>query len=50
MRVELEKVSWPNWEETVTSTTITVIVVTMVAVFIGINDFAYDQLLRFLFK
>ncbi len=50
VQAELVKVTWPNWDETVTSTAITIIVVAMVGVFIGLNDFLYDQLLRTLFK
>ena len=47
---ELAKVTWPNWEETMTSTAITVIVVGMVGIFIGLNDLLYDRLMLAVFK
>jgi len=49
-KTELEKVTWPTREETIASTAITIVVVGLVAVFIGLNDFAYHQLILILFR
>ena len=47
---EIKKVSWPNKQESIASTIITIIVVVFFAIFIGFNDLIYDGIIKIFFK
>lgn len=45
VRAELRKVNWPNWSELISSTTVVLVTVFAVAIFIGVVDFAISNLI-----
>jgi len=47
-KVELKKVSWPTPKQTFASTSIVVVVVIIVSVFLGIVDFGLVKLIKLL--
>ena len=46
VKVELKKVSWPSRKETVGSTFVVLVVVIIVALFLGIIDIGLSRLVR----
>ncbi|HPL63972.1 MAG: preprotein translocase subunit SecE [Syntrophales bacterium] len=46
VRAELRKVTWPNWKGTVASTSVVLVVVLIVSLFLGIVDFGLTKLIR----
>ncbi|MEA3305246.1 MAG: preprotein translocase subunit SecE [Candidatus Omnitrophota bacterium] len=48
VKVELGKVSWSTREELITSTIVVLISVTLLAIFIGICDFAFLRIINFI--
>ena len=45
VRAELRKVNWPNWNELLSYTTVVIVTVFFVAVFIGVVDFLFSKLI-----
>jgi len=45
-KVELKKVTWPSSKQTVASTSVVLIVVVVVSLFLGIVDFGVAKLIR----
>ncbi len=45
VRAELRKVNWPNWNELISYTTVVLVTVFAVAIFIGVVDFAVSNLI-----
>lgn len=45
VRAELRKVNWPNWNELLSYTTVVIVTVVFVAVFIGVVDFLFSKLI-----
>lgn len=50
VRVELKKVAWPSKKEISGSTWVVVVVVVLIAAFIGIIDIGLTKLLRLVIK
>lgn len=48
-RAEMNKVTWPNKQEIIGSTIVTVVVSVLVSIFIGVVDFALDKAVRNIF-
>ncbi|MCK5127751.1 MAG: preprotein translocase subunit SecE [candidate division Zixibacteria bacterium] len=48
-KVEMKKVTWPNKQEIIGSTIVTVVVSIIVSIFIGIVDFGLDTAVRAIF-
>ncbi|MDY7031929.1 MAG: preprotein translocase subunit SecE [Thermodesulfobacteriota bacterium] len=46
VRVELKKVTWPSRKETVGSTSVVLVVVIIIAVFLGLVDIGLSRLIR----
>jgi preprotein translocase subunit SecE len=46
VRVELKKVTWPSRKQTVGATTVVLLLVILVSVFLGIVDFGLSSLIR----
>lgn len=46
VKVELKKVSWPDRNELLGSTTVVIMTVFILAVFIGICDFIFSKLIH----
>ena len=46
VRAELRKVTWPSWKGTVASTSVVLVVVLIVSLFLGIVDFGLTKLIR----
>jgi len=46
-KVELKKVTWPTPKQTVASTSVVIIIVFIVAIYLGIVDFALAKLVKF---
>jgi len=46
VRVELKKVTWPSRKETIASTSVVLITVILVAVFLGIVDLGLSRLIK----
>ena len=45
-KVELKKVTWPTPKQTLASTSIVIIVVIIVSVFLGIGDFGLTKIIK----
>ncbi len=45
-KVELKKVTWPTPKQTLASTSVVIIVVVIVSVFLGIVDFGISKIIR----
>ncbi len=50
VKVELKKVSWPDKNELLGSTTVVVISVTILALFIGICDFIFSKAMQIMIR
>ena len=48
VRVELSKVTWPTRKETLASTSVVLIIVFIIAAFLGIVDLGLSKLMRLL--
>ena len=48
VKVELKKVTWPTRKETVASTSVVLIVVFLVSIFLGVVDIALSRALKIL--
>ena len=46
VKVELKKVTWPSRKETLTSTTVVLVLVILAAVFLGLVDLGLSRLIR----
>ena len=46
VKIELQKVNWPNVNEVVSYTSVVIVVVLLVAFFIGGIDFLFSRLIR----
>lgn len=46
VKVELKKVSWPSRKETIGSTSVVLVVVIIVAMFLGLIDIGLSRLIR----
>jgi len=46
--VELKKVSWLNRKEVVASTIVVIVLITIVAIYVGIVDFVLSRIVSFL--
>ena len=46
-KVELKKVTWPTPKQTVASTAVVIIIVFIVAIYLGIVDFVLAKLVKF---
>jgi preprotein translocase subunit SecE len=47
---ELRKVNWPTRQEAINLTSIVLVVIVVMALFLGIADFAFENLFRLLFS
>lgn len=47
---EVKKVSWPTSKKTIEMTTLVVVVSVLLALYTGILDFAFSQLMKFFIK
>jgi len=45
-KTELRKVTWPTPKQTVASTSVVIIVVLIIAVFLGVVDFGLNKIIR----
>jgi len=50
VKVELKKVSWPDRNELLGSTTVIIIAVCILAVFIGICDFIFSKFIHIIIR
>ncbi len=50
VRLELNKVVWPKYDEWVGSTIIVLILVAIFALYLGFVDFGFSKLMGFIFK
>ena len=48
VRVELSKVTWPTRRDTIASTSVVLIIVILIAAFLGIVDLGLSKLMRLL--
>jgi preprotein translocase subunit SecE len=48
VRNEMKKVIWPNREELITNTSVVIIVSLVTAVFVGVVDFGFSLLVRWI--
>ena len=48
--IELQKVAWPTLTELKSSTTVVIIAVILIAIFIGIVDYGISQVMRVVFR
>jgi len=46
VKVELKKVDWPSRKETIGSTSVVLVVVIIVAIFLGLIDIGLSRLIR----
>jgi preprotein translocase subunit SecE len=46
-RQELRKVTWPTRQQAISSTWVVIVVVFLIAIFLGIVDFALSRLVRY---
>ncbi len=46
VKVELKKVTWPSKKESIGSTTVVIILVIIVAIFLGLVDLGLAQIIR----
>lgn len=46
VRAELKRVTWPNRKETIGSTSVVLVLVLIVAIFLGIVDMSLHRLIR----
>jgi preprotein translocase subunit SecE len=47
-KVELKKVTWPTPKQTMASTAVVIIIVFIVAIYLGLVDFALAKLVKFI--
>ena len=47
-KVELKKVTWPTPKQTLASTAVVIIIVFIVAIYLGIVDFALAKLVKYI--
>lgn len=47
--IELQKVTWPTWEELKGSTAVVVVAVILISIFIGVVDFGLSRVMRIVF-
>jgi preprotein translocase subunit SecE len=47
-RIEMKKVSWPSRKEVVASTGVVLLVVLFISLYLGMADFVFSKLLRFM--
>ena len=47
-KVELKKVTWPTPKQTMASTAVVIIIVFIVAIYLGIVDFALAKLVKYI--
>lgn len=47
---EVKKVSWPTSKKTIEMTTLVIVVSVLLALYTGILDFAFSQLMKFFIK
>ncbi len=47
-KVELKKVTWPTPKQTIASTAVVIIIVFIVAIYLGLVDFALAKLVKFI--
>jgi len=45
-KIELEKVSWPTPKQALVSTSVVIVVVIIVSIFLGIVDFALTKIIK----
>ena len=45
-KIELKKVTWPTPKQTLASTSVVIIVVVIISVFLGIVDFGLSKIIR----
>lgn len=45
-KVELKKVTWPTPKQTLASTSVVIVVVVIISVFLGIVDFGLSKIIR----
>jgi preprotein translocase subunit SecE len=50
VRNELKKVSWPSRKETMGSTSVVIILVIIIAIYLGLVDFGLGRIIRLLFS
>ncbi len=50
VRLELSKVVWPKYDEFVGSTIIVLMLVCAFAIYLGVIDFGFSKLARYVFK
>ena len=50
VRTELKKVIWPSRKETMGSTSIVIILVLIIALYLGLVDFGLGRIIRLLFS
>lgn len=50
VNIEARKVVWPNRKELVASTTVVIVTVLLVAIFIGLMDFVFSRLIGLIVK
>ncbi len=46
VRIELKKVNWPSRKETIGATSVVIIIVIIVAIFLGLVDIGLSRLIR----
>ena len=47
-KVELKRVTWPTPKQTLASTTVVIVIVFIIAIFLGIIDFVLAKLVKFI--
>ena len=47
-KVELKRVTWPTTKQTLASTTVVIVIVFIIAIFLGIIDFVLAKLVKFI--
>ena len=50
VRIELKKVTWPSRKETIASTSVVIVVVFLVATYLGLVDIGLSRALKLLFR
>ena len=46
VKIELKKVVWPTRKDTIASTTVVIILVFIIAIFLGLVDFGLSKIIR----
>ena len=46
VKIELKKVVWPTRKDTIASTTVVIILVFIIAIFLGLVDFGLTKIIR----